>query len=254
MPIVGKQAFGLQVKLRTSVGAAAVKASRTMGTSNSQIVVTAKVAGTSGNSISIALVNPGSLGSLSVGVVGSTITVTLAHNGSAVTSTANQVIIALYNNAAASALIDASTGAGDGTGVVVAASNAALSGGTNSTSVYSLIEGVGDIDVPGLARTQIEYTNHSSANGYAEYVKSIVKEGRSLTLPLTFDPTNSVHIALKAEEASDNASRMQFIFPFGSQFNFESDVLVLNMPISNQVKGIMNTSVELLLTGAPVLI
>lgn len=107
---------------------APVKASLGIGAGNAGVRYVADLAGVGGNSIRVAHVNPGAASPLSVAVLGNDITVTLAHSGTALTSTASQVAAAVNGNAAAAALVDASL-IGDGTGIAVAQALSALAGG-----------------------------------------------------------------------------------------------------------------------------
>jgi hypothetical protein len=99
------------------------KATLTAGTGTSSLAFTANRPGTPGNSISVAVV-AGS-GSLSVGVVGQAITVTLAAGG----STANAVKAAVDAHATAKTLVQVVSG---GTGSVAALAATNLSGGTGA--------------------------------------------------------------------------------------------------------------------------
>jgi hypothetical protein len=113
----------------------APRATHAFGSSNAEITFTAVTGGTSGNSLHVALVNPGTNNhALTVGVSSGTLTVTLATNGSAAaTSTVAQVIAAVNGDATASQTFIAST-TGNGTGTVVAVGSTALSGGADSVS------------------------------------------------------------------------------------------------------------------------
>lgn len=254
MPYEARQSFGLKIKLRTVVGLDAVKASRTHGTGNSKIRFTAKVAGAAGNSITVALVNPGSTNTLSVGVVGNAITVTLGYASGAINSTVNDVIAKIYETAAAAALVDADNSDGDGTGLMTALAASALTGGADGTHTYQEIQGVGDVELPGLGRTTIDITSHSSPGAFAEYLKGKVRDGREFTMPLNFDPDDTVHQALADAEESDDPVVMQFQFDEAPSLNFESDVLVLDIPKSFAVRGKLESSVKCMFTGAPTLI
>lgn len=99
-----------------------------IGTGNAGVRYTAPV-GVAGNSTTVAHVVAGANTALSVSVTGAAITVNLATNGSSVaTSTAAQVVTAVNANGPASALVTASA-VGDGTGVAVAGTATALTGG-----------------------------------------------------------------------------------------------------------------------------
>jgi len=107
---------------------------------NNAITWTAVAAGTVGNAITIALVNPGTA-SAALGVVVSAtdIVVNLATSGaSAITSTAAQVQAAIAASAAAAALVTtANTGASTGAAAVVAVAETALASGSNAGTPWS---------------------------------------------------------------------------------------------------------------------
>lgn len=117
---------------------------------NNDITVTAKKAGTGGNSIKVELKNPGAASqALKINIVGDTIEVSLATDGtSAITSTAAQVITAINAHLTAKELVTAANATGsDGTGVVAAVAATPLAGGTDGNA--SAAEGVllNDVDV-----------------------------------------------------------------------------------------------------------
>jgi hypothetical protein len=92
-------------------------------------------AGTAGNDITVAYVDPGTPSeALSVAVTGTDIVVNLATDGgSSITSTAAQVIAAVNASPTASALVTA-TASGTVTGVVAAVTATNLTGGESATS------------------------------------------------------------------------------------------------------------------------
>ncbi len=115
-------------------GADGAFATLAVGTGTAGVTYTADQKGTAGNSIRVAHVNPGAASPLSVAVSGNDITVTLAHSGTALTSTAAQVRDAVNAHAGAAPLVNAGL-TGDGTGVAVAQALTNLAGGTNGTVV-----------------------------------------------------------------------------------------------------------------------
>lgn len=252
MTYSAKQSFGLKVFLETSAGTAPTPAFVTTGASNAIVDFTAVQAGVGGNSITVTFVNPGATDTLEVVVTGNAIVVNLGYSG-AITSTANDVISAILASPEASALVIPSNGAGTGVSVVGAVSSTPLATGSNGTAVYSEIEGVGDMEIPGMGRASDDITSHSSVDGYAEYLKSKVKDGRSITIPINYDPLNAVHQQLKLAEASDESSRFRFVYPYAGG-DFENDGLVLNFSTSSPVRGVFTGSIEVQLTGAPLAI
>lgn len=118
----------------------AVAASTTRGTTDSQITITAKQAGTAGNSIRYAHVVAGNSTPLTVSVSGNDITVNVATSGTgAATSTANDVATAINTNVAASALVSASIPGGTtGADVVSASAMASLTAGAAGTNPIAI--------------------------------------------------------------------------------------------------------------------
>lgn len=109
----------------------AVPASHVYTVGASTIVFAARVYGTAGNAYTIHLVNPGAPNvPLSVAVVGTAVTVTLATNGaSTLITTLAQLAAAVNGNAAAVALMGAILTAGNGSDVATALGITALAGG-----------------------------------------------------------------------------------------------------------------------------
>ena len=109
-------------------------ASKTYGTGQATIEVMAKTAGSAGNAITVALIDPGAnSAALSVAVANSAITVNLATDGAGtITSTNTQVAAAIMASAAAKALVMA-TATGTAGSVMAASAAAVLAGGAGQT-------------------------------------------------------------------------------------------------------------------------
>lgn len=154
---------------------------------NNAILWTAVPEGTAGNSIRVALSNPGGTGTLSVSVSGNDITVTLARTGGVITSTAADVIAAIKAHSGASALVRASNySTSNGTGLVVAVSLTYLAGGSD-TVTYETVAEVLNISGPALNLTTIEVTNQSSTERWREYIATLL-DGGEFSLDLNFLP------------------------------------------------------------------
>lgn len=116
--------------------------STSMTGTNNDVTLTAVTAGTSGNSITLTLVDPSANDqAISVSVDGTDITVNLATDGGgSITTTATQLIAAIEGNAAASALVTIDNkGSDNGSGVVTALSESALTGGLNWTEKFTIV-------------------------------------------------------------------------------------------------------------------
>ena len=107
----------------------------TFGTSNTQLVLRAKLEGVAGNDLSAVIVDAGNSTPLSVSFASDLITINLATDvGGTPTSTVNDVIAALVNSAAISQKITATGGVGNGTGLLAAAAETSFAGGLDGTS------------------------------------------------------------------------------------------------------------------------
>lgn len=113
------------------------KASITKGSGNSQLKLTAKLDGVFANSWTLTIVAAGNNTSLSVSYSAGSFIVNVATDGSAAsTSTVNDVIAALLNDATISQKISATAGTGSGTGVLAAAAVASFAGGVDGISPH----------------------------------------------------------------------------------------------------------------------
>lgn len=198
-------------------GAGAVKATKSHGSTDANLTFEAVAAGTGGNSITVALVNPGGTGDLSVGVVSNAITVTLGVSSGSIVSTANDVMAGVYNSAAARALVNV-TSTGDGTGVVTALSAAALTGGTNSAEVFEQIKG--------LTAFRFDDRNHDSIDARTlddpnNFITNLTEGERTASGTFQLDPADTVHAALKAafEAGTTNNYRIEWGYGLVEQFS-----------------------------------
>jgi hypothetical protein len=119
--------------LRVALAAVAATLGTGVEASNNAITFTANKAGTAGNDIKVALIDPaGNSQSLSVTVEGTYIKVSLATDGAgAITSTPATIIAAIAASPAAATLVTADdTGESTGAVAVAAVAATALSGGT----------------------------------------------------------------------------------------------------------------------------
>ena len=144
--VLGKQDNGLYVPVTDMVAAKLVTG---VVDDDNAILWTAKVPGTAGESIKVQLLNPAQASQdLAVSVSGDTIVVSLkTGSGSAIESTANEVIAAINAHLVANQLVTAaSAGASTGVGVVAAVAATALDEGAdwNVTPACVLAE---DVDV-----------------------------------------------------------------------------------------------------------
>lgn len=124
----------------TDSASIATQANLAIGSGNAQLLIVSKAAGTIGNQYTARVVVSGNNTALSVSVSGAALTINCATSaGGASVSTVNDVIAKIYATPEAAALFDATDGAGDGTGTLLAASVASLSGGVDAGDEDSYI-------------------------------------------------------------------------------------------------------------------
>lgn len=170
------------------------KSTLTIGTAaaNTGVTLTSKLAGAEGNSITLALVNPGTASAaLGVTVTGTAIVVSLATSaGSAVTTTAAQLIAAINASADAFALVAAAAVSGStGAGVVAALAATALSGGVDEPF---------PLNTPVLvAGSRAEAAKLDAVGDYAGTLPGAV-EG-------ILDQIGAVIVVIRVEEGADEA-------------------------------------------------
>lgn len=111
----------------------ATQANRSFGSGDSELLILSRLAGTIGNQYSVRILASGLNTALSVSYDSNILTINLATDGTGdEISTVNDVIAALYQKPEAAQLFDATSGSGDGTGVLAPASLILLQGGVDS--------------------------------------------------------------------------------------------------------------------------
>lgn len=157
----------IKVTLARSTETKATLTTSLTGTNN-DFKLTARDAGVAGNSITLTLVDPSANdATLSVDVSGTDITVNLATDGAgAITTTASDILTAINYDADAQDLVTVTlAAANDGTGVVTALTQTALTGGldnaitTTGDDIKTAI--AGDVDANALVST----SDHSGNDG-----------------------------------------------------------------------------------------
>lgn len=156
---------GLAFQVRQVNGGRARLATAMAGANNDLLLV-ARAGGTGGNSIRLALVNPGGTVARSISVAGNDITVNLAVTAGVINAseTATSIAASLNADAAASRLVAAFVAPGDtGAGVVIALALTNLAGGTAPNTLTNVRAGASvavDVDDPSVADT-LRRENHA---------------------------------------------------------------------------------------------
>jgi hypothetical protein len=156
-----------------------------MGSGSSGIIVSWDTPGTGGNSKTAAIVVSGNNTPLSVTVTTSAVTINSATDGSgAATSTVLKILETLYANETFRANWRARP-VTDGTGVVAAASSAALSGGVNGETFTAFPE-VKGVRGPNFQANVIDVTSFDS-NRTREFINGLTDPGQ-LTFMCNYVP------------------------------------------------------------------
>lgn len=242
-------AYGTVLKRGDGGVGAGAKATRTVGTGNSALRITAKEYGTDGNAISFSVVVSGNNTPLTIGVVGNAITINAATGaGGAATSTVNDIVAALYATPAAVALVDSDNTAGDGTGVIAAASSAALSGGSLGAEVFTTVDGVKSLTGPSFSMETIDATHHTSASNYREVLPSFLTGGE-VSFDLLYDPGDSQHEGILTDFESRVLRNFQLVYPDAGNMTHSFAAYISGAEVTAPIDDALMLSVTLAITG-----
>lgn len=250
MTIVAYSAYGTLLKRGDGGVTSATLASRTIGTSNQQIILYAKVAGAAGNSKTCSIVVSGLNTVFAISVTAGNVTITSATDGAGVaTTTVLQAIAALYENATFQANWNVTKGAGNGSGVLVAAGSAALTGGADSAEVFAEIEGAKNITGPGFALETIDVTHHSSASAYRQVVPSFKSAGE-VSFDLIYDPADATHELLLTDFENRVLRNFQMVLPDAGNMTYGFAAYVSGGEVQAPIDNALMLAMKLSITGA----
>lgn len=251
MATLATSGSGVQFKMGDGGVGAGVQASRTISTSNQQIIIYAKTAGTAGNSKTCSIVVSGNNTAFALSVTSSNITITSATDGSGVaTTTVNEALYQLMQNDTFALHWEATRGAGNGTGILVAAASAALSGGTNGTEIFTAVAEVKSITGPNMSASVIDVTNMDSANNTREFISSWIDPGE-LSFAMNFLPANTTQQNLATLMQSRTRRNMQLVWSDAAATVCAMSGLVTAFQITNQLDAALEANVTIKLTGFP---
>lgn len=250
MPTLATSGSGVILKVGDGGVGAGTRASKTIGTSNQQLKVSAKDAGVAGNSKTFGIVvNAGTVAYSQV-ITASSVLVNSATTSGTATTTVAQAISNLYADPVFVANFMADVSSGNGTGVLVAGASGVLSGGADGTEIFTDIAEVKSIGGPNMSSTFIDVTNFSSANNTREFINSWIDPGE-LSLTCNFLPGNATQQALLT------AMKNRVVRNFKLQWSDAASTvctmagLVTGYQINNQLDQALEVSVNIKLTGFP---
>ncbi len=232
-------------------GTTAVRASRTMGTTNSQIIIYWGTGGTAGNSKTCSIVVSGLNTALSVVVTTSAVTINSATNGGgSATSTVTQIVDALYADSVFRANWDASFGVGDGTGTIAAAGSSSLSGGIAGETFTAVAE-VKGVRGPSLQAATSEVTSFDS-NKIREFI-STLKDGGTVSFAINYIPNASSngHQYLVADMLAGTVRNFELQFDDTKRTTMSFAAVVTGFEVSAELEQAVQANVSLKISGWP---
>jgi hypothetical protein len=228
----------------------AVRASRTMGSGASGLILYWGTPGTAGNSKTCSIVVAGVSTALSVVVTTSAVTINSATNGaSAATSTVNQILAALYADATFLANWDARA-LTDGTGVIGAASSASLASGVAGETFSPIVE-VKGVRGPSLSGGVVDVTSFDSA-GVREFIATL-RDGGTISFMANYIPNGAGtgHQLLLDDTKLGRAVNFVLTFPNLLTTEMSFSGIVTGAEISAELEQAVSVSVTIKVTGWP---
>jgi hypothetical protein len=250
MTITAYSGYGTLIKRGDGGSSAATKASRTIGSSNQQLKILAAVAGAAGNSKTCSILVSGNNTAFSFTVSSSNLVITSATDGSGVaTTTVLQAIAALYADATFRASWDATIGTGNGSGVLVAGSSAALTGGADSTEVFTTIDGARSISGPQFSLETFDVTHHTSNSSYRQ-IKPSFKSAGEVSFELIYDPADAEHEGLLTDFENRTLRNFRMILPDLGGMQYDFSAYVSGAEVGAPIDNALTLSVRLGIDGA----
>lgn len=117
-----------------------------------------------------------------------------------------------------------------------------------STEVFSTINGVRNLDGPGMSREYIDVTHHTSSGGYRERRPSF-KDGGQVTFDLLWDPNDVVHEGLLTDYEGDTLRNFKQVFTDVSSTTWQVAAYVSTFEVSAPIDDALMARVALDITG-----
>lgn len=175
---VATSGFGTLFKRGDGGVGAGTQASKTIGTSNQQLRVKARLAGVAGNSKTFGIVVAGLSTAYSQVIGSGSVLINSATDGAgAATTTVNEALYQLMQNTTFVDNFQGDRNSGNGTGVLVAGAAAALTGGADGAEVFTTVSEIKNITGPERGVSLIETTHMESPLAYREYLGSLLDAG-----------------------------------------------------------------------------
>ncbi len=125
-----------------------------------------------------------------------------------------------------------------------------------SPEVFTTIAQVVSIGGPSLSLDPIDVTNHSSLDGWKEFVGGLL-DGGEISLEINYDPVNATHNATAGliKDMEDRTVRnFQLVFSDTAGTTWTVPALVTGFEPGAPVDGKLSASVTLKVSGKPTLV
>jgi hypothetical protein len=243
--------FGVQVQRGDGGVGAGVQASKSFGTSNQTLKILAKLAGVAGNSKTAAVVVAGVSTVFSIVVTANSVVINSATDGSSLATTkVGYCISQLYLNSVFDANFQATTGTGDGSGVLVAGASGALSGGSDGLENFTTIAEVKSVGGPNMQAQVIDITNMDSADNTREFLSNLIDPGE-LTFAMNFLPGSTNQQGIFTDFKNRSRRNFKLIWTDGSSTACSLTGIVTGFQITNSMESAMEANVTIKITGLP---
>lgn len=230
---------------------AGTQASKTVSTSDQQIIAKAQTAGTAGNSMQFGILVSGNNTAFSYTISATSLVITSATDGSGVaTTTVEDAIVAIQDDATYRTYWELSTGAGNGSGILVASATSNLSGGANGAEVFTTIAEVKSISGPNLQAGIIDVTNMDSPNAVREFLPSLIDPGE-VGFAVNFLPDNTTHDSIRTDliARTKRNFKLQFTDSTPSTWSFAGYYTAFG--VTAEIESVLQANVSIKLTSNP---
>ena len=119
--------------------------------------------------------------------------------------------------------------------------------------VFTTLAEVKSIEGPDMETDVIDVTTHDSAaaGAFREKLATLIDAGE-ISFDLNFIPGNTQHVALRTDQLNRTKRNFELWFPNASSADIEFEAVVTSFPMTFEVDGVIESSVTLTITKAPV--
>lgn len=228
---------------------AGTQASKTIGTSNQQLKILALNAGLAGNSKTFGITVSGNNTTYSKTITSTSVQVVAATDGGGVaTTTVLQAISDLFLNSTFVANFQATTGSGNGSGILVNGASGNLTGGTDGAEIFTSIAEVRNVQAPDLAQSQNEVTHMESPSRAREFIAGLLDAG-TIKVDLGFIPGSVGHQQLVTDMAGGLKRNWKVLWPDNSYAIM--NCFPIGISPTAPVDGVITASVTFKVSGWP---